>query len=116
MAARIPLVRMLLIPVLPSAVVTSAVLVSTVGCGGPELRVINPDVSRKPYVFESDAAETRFEEEVERRYDDGEAVVEADLSQYSQNAFYNQQLDEADTNIDGIISEAESARYQERGP
>ena len=60
-------------------------------------------------MFESEAASEAFEEELDDRYDGGEADIGP--VRLSRNAFFNQQIEVADRDNDGIITEREAERY-----
>jgi hypothetical protein len=90
---------------------TLALAVSTAALGcGSNLLVLNPRVARSPAVYESDQAAHAFKQAVDERYENGEAII-GKTAQLSENAFFNQQLQVADGNIDGIISDGEAHRY-----
>jgi hypothetical protein len=80
------------------------------GCG-TEPRILNPTVERNPIVFESPLAAEVFEEELDDRYDSGEADIEPLRGRLSRNAFFNQEVKKADTDNDGILTDVEVTRY-----
>jgi hypothetical protein len=83
-------------------------LLTLAGCAKHE-RVLNPKVSTTPVVFESDQAQSAFGDAVRDRYDAGGA--ERPPGKLSKNAYYNQEIAEADRDGDGIISDSEAYRY-----
>ena len=87
-------------------------LLAGIGCA-KEQRILNPDVDRDPVVFESDEGMSAFEEELESRYEDGQADIAQLQGRLSLNAFFNQQVQRADRNGDGIISDSEAQRYSQ---
>ncbi len=90
----------------------SSLPLGLLGCSG-NVRIVNPTVERRPVVFESSAAESAFEEELQDRYDDGEADVKQPAGRLSLNAFFNDQVKVADRDNDGIITDSEAQRYGE---
>jgi hypothetical protein len=100
-----------MIPRLLIAIVLPALLI---GCAGTPRRVLNPRVNKSPVVFESPRAAEAFERSVDKRYDKGEAVIKKQSATLSRNAFFNREVLEADTDLDGIISEREAYRYAEK--
>jgi hypothetical protein len=93
----------------PVAWLLSWLLVCAAGCADNK-KILSPNIERTPVVFESPAAAEAFEDELEDRYDGGEADVQQN-SRYSLNAFFNQQIRKADRDNDGIITEVEAQRY-----
>jgi hypothetical protein len=87
-----------------------AAVVALSACGGAK-RILNPTVQRSPVVFESDQAMSAFEAALAARYDGGAADLPP--GRLSQNAFFNREIIHADTDGDGIISDAEAMRYAE---
>jgi len=78
------------------------------GCTS-DLRVLNPDVAPWPVIFESDQCRLDFVEEIRDRYDDGDAVLPP--GQLSKHAYFNREVERADSDADGIISDAEANHY-----
>jgi hypothetical protein len=78
------------------------------GCSERKL-VLNPGVNVSPVVFESDEARAAFVDEVNERHADGYAKLPP--GELSTHAFFNQQVQLADRDGDGIISDAEAWRY-----
>ncbi len=83
---------------------------SMLACSATPVRIANPDVSRNPVIFESDDAMRAFGAAVAERYDDGGADIGPRL-RLSENAYYNQQIEKADHDADGIITDREASRY-----
>ena len=79
-----------------------------IGCASKG-RVLNPTVGTTPVLFESDGAREAFSDEIEQRYEAGAAKLP--VGTLSKNAFYNQQVQRADLDGDGIISDSEAFRY-----
>jgi hypothetical protein len=84
---------------LASALLTAAAVV--VACGSAPK--VPETVSRNPVIFESDDAEELFEGAAADRYD----------HHGSRNTHYNREIDEADADGDGIITEDEAQHYAE---
>ncbi len=82
------------------------------GCSSKK-KILNPTVERNPIVFESPQAAETFEDELDDRYDAGEADVAQLRGRLSLNAFFNQQVKRADHDRDGIITDVEAWRYAE---
>ena len=82
-------------------------------CGGPEVQgpVLNPTVTRSPVVFESSMAESTFVKSMDERYKEGEGYVQSMHARLSKNAFYNQHVQIADRDGDGIITDREASEY-----
>ncbi len=94
---------------------TSPVLLLLLAACGAEAQVpvLNPTVERSPVVFESSRAESVFVKSLDQRYEDGEGYVQSMHARLSKNAFYNQHVQIADQDGDGIITDAEAAEYAE---
>jgi hypothetical protein len=86
---------------------------AALGCKD-KLRILNPRVTRNPVVFETPQGAGAFEDALDERYDRGDADVKQVRGRLSKNAFFNQQIERADENGDGIISDKEALRYVER--
>ena len=80
------------------------------GCAS-NYRILNPSVERTPMVFESPQAASVFEDELDERYDSGDADIPQRQGRLSRNAFFNQQIQVADSNNDGVITDIEAWRY-----
>jgi hypothetical protein len=100
--------RLLLAPL-----VLLAALAATAGCKD-KMGTLNPSVPRNPIVFESPQGEDAFEASLDERYDRGDADVKLLRARLSKNAFFNQQIEKADENGDGILSDTEVVSYQRR--
>lgn len=100
-------------PFVPTCVVGASLLaVALVGCASNKT-ILNPTVERTPIVFESESAREAFEDELDDRYDSGEADIAQLRGRLSRNAFFNQQIKVADRDNDGIITDAEAQAYGE---
>ncbi len=95
-------------PIAPLLLLLSAT--SMLACSTTPVRIVNPDVSRTPVVFESDDAMRAFGAAVADRYDDGAADL-GSRQRLSKNAYYNLQLEKADHDADGIITDNEASSY-----
>jgi hypothetical protein len=90
------------------------VLLLSAGCAeAPTGPVLNPTVSRSPVVFESARGQSTFEKAVTERYRDGGGYIQSMHARLSKNAFFNQNVQLADTDGDGIISDREAQEYAE---
>lgn len=96
----------------PLACIACCAALALSGCGSNKT-ILNPTVERTPIVFESPEAAEVFEDELDDRYDSGEADIAQLRGRLSRNAFFNQQIKVADRDNDGIITDAEAQAYAE---
>ena len=69
-------------------------------------------MTRVPVVFESDAGARAFTNSVAERYDDGGADLRVgSVRKWGRNAYFNRQVNVADADNDGIISDYEVTSY-----
>lgn len=88
-----------------------------------QVTVIRPDARREAAIFESKRGAKSFEDHVAERYARGDAVRERNQGgiplfysaeekrMLSENAFYNEQLQAADVDRNGVLSDAEIRAY-----
>lgn len=93
-----------------AGIILLSVAVLGLGCSSKK-KILNPTVDRNPVVFESAQAAELFEDELDDRYDSGEADIAQMQARLSRNAFFNQQIKVADRDNDGIITDVEAWRY-----
>ena len=86
-------------------------------------KVVNPGATRQKVNFEFEEGQPIFRREFNRRYESGAATVGSDgfaipfiiaadeTKMLFENAFFNVQVDAADVNGDGLISDAEARVY-----
>lgn len=96
----------------PLMIATALALLA--GCGSTKYHLVNPGVSLTPVEFESDAGMRAFRSTLKKGYADGDARVGSSNRMWSKGAYHNQQINVADTNGDGVISDAEAVRYARR--
>jgi len=100
------------LPLLSIAVLACAL--SSSGCAENRGLILNPNVPKNPVVYESPWGADTFEDEIRSRWKDGEAVLPNKKGMLSLNAFFNREVELADLDGDGILSDQEVASYADR--